>query len=283
MLKRNKWKVNRTLIAAQDQPAFQSLETLMALPMRTVTKDSVSGVSTLSLHAQYYVKRFSGRSECFKQLLGISRFQREIRNLHYFTSMGLATPRVVALGEQRIAGLLRNGLIVTLAIADSVTLEELIQSEQFYLAGQSRVRRLLKDLAHALQTLHGDGFFARDIKTRNILVGSYQTDCTLYFFDCPSGHHPPKILLKRSIVRDLAYLERGLRGHIRKSDLLYLYKHYLGKDRLDAQDKVLAKAVLEYYSKRRMTRKRRQRAAKRRVQAIEPAASGGNETNDNAQ
>ena len=264
MLKRNNWKVNRALIAQQDQPAFKSLDTLMTLPMGTVTRDSISGVSKLSLNAQYYVKRFRGRSECLKQLLGISRFQREIRNLEYFSSKGLATPGVVAIGEQRVAGFLRSGVIVTAAIADSVTLEELIQSEEFYLAGQAHVRRLLEKLALALRTLHSDGFFARDIKTRNILVGSHHTDCTLYFFDCPSGHHPPTMLLKRCITRDLAYLERGLRRHIRRSDLLYLYKCYLGKNRLDAQDKALANAVLEYYSKRRMTKKRRQREAKRR-------------------
>jgi len=266
MLERSKWNVNWSLIAQQDQPAFQSIETLMKLPMSTVTKDSISGVSKLSLHAQYYVKRFSGNSERFKQLLGISRFHRETRNLEYFSSKGLATPDVVAIGEQRTAGFLRNGVIVTAAVADSVTLEELIQSETFYLAGQTHVRQLLEKLALALRTLHSDGFFARDIKTRNILVGSYHIDCTLYFFDCPSGLHPPAILLKRCIIRDLAYLERGLRGHIRRSDLLYLYKRYLGKNRLGAQDKALANAVLEYYSRRRMTKKRRQRAARRRTQ-----------------
>jgi len=266
MLERRKWNVNWPLIAQQDQPAFQSPETLMTLPMSTVTKDRISGVSKLSLHAQYYVKRFSGQSERLKQLLGISRFHRETRNLEYFASKGLATPKVIAIGEQRIAGLLRSGVIVTAAIPDAVTLEELIQSGDFYLAGRTRVRQLLEKLALALRTLHGDGSFARDIKTRNILVGSYHTDCTLYFFDCPSGHRPPKILLKRSIIRDLAYLERGLRGHICRSDLLYLYKRYLGKDRLNAQDKALATAVLEYYSNRRMTKKRRQRAIRRRAQ-----------------
>lgn len=265
MLKRSNWKVNWPLVAQQDQPAFQSLESLMALPMSTVTSDRISGVSTLSLHAQYYVKHFDGQSERLKQLLGISRFQLETRNLEYFSSKGLATPGIVAIGEQRVAGFLRTGVIVTAAITDAVTLEELIQSEEFYLAGQAHVRRLLEKLALALRTLHSDGFFARDIKTRNILVGSYHTDCTLYFFDCPSGHHPPAILLNRCIIRDLAYLERGLRGHIRRSDLLYLYKRYLGKNRLALQDKALANAVLEYYSKRRMTKKRRQREVKRRT------------------
>ncbi|MEP4484096.1 MAG: lipopolysaccharide kinase InaA family protein [Halioglobus sp.] len=279
MLKRSSWSVSWQCIATQDHPAFASLETLTASPMTTVTSDSVSGVSMLSLSELYYVKRFSGKSEPLKQLLGMSRFHRETRNLKYFAAKGLSTPTVVAEGEQRTAGFLRSGVIVTAGIAHSVTLEELIQSDQFYLAGQTHARKLLKRLAKAMRTLHSDGFFARDIKTRNILVGSYDTDCTLYFFDCPSGHHPLAILRKRCIIRDLAYLERGLRGNLRRSDVLYLYKQYLGRDRLSTQDKTLATAVLKYYSNRRMTKKRRQRAAKRQTQATETGVSTNAESN----
>ena len=71
--------------------------------METVTRDSISGVSRLSLHADYYVKKFNGRKDWLKQLLGISRFQRERRNLKYFGSLGLATPAVVAIEERRVA------------------------------------------------------------------------------------------------------------------------------------------------------------------------------------
>jgi tRNA A-37 threonylcarbamoyl transferase component Bud32 len=227
--------------------------------METVTRDSISGVSRLSLHADYYVKKFNGRKDWLKQLLGISRFQRERRNLKYFGSLGLATPAVVAIEERRVAGCLQSGTIVTAAIVDSVTLEELIQSGEFYRGGRVRVRQLLKKLALSVRALHKNGFFHRDIKTRNILVGSYRTDCTLYFFDCPSGYHPPSLLLKRCIVRDLAYLERGMRGYVGRSDLLYLFKTYLGKSTLSTDDKALARAILAYYGNRRMTRKRRER------------------------
>jgi hypothetical protein len=87
--------------------------------------------------------------------------------------------------------------------------------------------------------------------------------CKLYFFDCPSGYHPPHFLRRRSAMRDLAYLERGLRGQVRAADLLYAYKCYRGVDKLGPDDRKLALATLKYYGNRRMTRKRRLRAASR--------------------
>ena len=85
----------------------------------------------------------------------------------------------------------------------------------------------------------------------------------LFFFDCPSGHHPPRLLLRRGIVRDLAHLEEGLRAHVRRADLLYMYKQYRGCEKLRDEDKALARDALSYYSKRRMTRKRRLREARK--------------------
>jgi hypothetical protein len=64
-------------------------------------------------------------------------------------------------------------------------------------------------------------------------------------------------------VRDLAHLEDGLRGHVRKVDLLYLYKQYRGCDKLSREDKALALDALSYYARRRMTRKRRLRAERK--------------------
>jgi hypothetical protein len=70
-------------------------------------------------------------------------------------------------------------------------------------------------------------------------------------------------MLRRGIVRDLAHLEDGLRGHVRKVDLLYLYKQYRGCEKLSPEDKALARDALSYYAQRRMTRKRRRRAERK--------------------
>ena len=150
-------------------------------------------------------------------------------------------------------------MLVTIEVANSMTLEDLIDSKQLYSKGVMYVRALLRQLALALQRLHCDGFFHRDLKTRNILVQDEGDKALLYFFDCPSGHHPLPFFRRSCIVRDLAYLERGLRGHVRKVDLLYFYQQYRGSRKLESEYKKLATDSLNYYAGRRMTAKRRSR------------------------
>jgi serine/threonine protein kinase len=156
-------------------------------------------------------------------------------------------------------GFLRSGALVTVGVSDSVTLEQLLESGQFYSQGRGAARELLDQLAQAVKVLHQRSFFHRDLKTRNILVRGFGGECELFFFDCPAGQHPPAFLRGRSVMRDLAYLERGLRGHVHRVDLLYLYKSYRGCDRLSEEDRKLGIATLQYYGNRRMNRERRER------------------------
>jgi tRNA A-37 threonylcarbamoyl transferase component Bud32 len=264
MIKKNTWDVNWSVVPSEDRAAFESMSGLLKAPMETITRDSISGVSRLSLSQDYYVKAYTGRGgERLKQLLGISRFHRELRNLRYFAELGLGTPEIAASGQESFMGFLRSGALVTVGVSDSVTLEQLLESGQFYSQGRGAVRELLDQLAQAVKILHQRGFFHRDLKTRNILVRGFGGECELFFFDCPSGHHPRGHLQRRSVMRDLAYLERGLRGHVHRADLLYLYKAYRGRDKLSDKDRKLAIATLDYYGKRRMTRKRRGREEQR--------------------
>ncbi len=257
------WNPDWEVIAVADKAVFQSLNTMRSQPMEIITQDSRSGVSRLRLTATYYVKMYGGIKETFRQLFGASRFEIELGNLFYFSELGIHTPRVATYGREMRWGLLRQAAIVTLAVSDSVTLEKLIDSGEFYARGVQYARALLKQLAQTTKLLHDDHFFHRDLKTRNILVQNNGQQCQLYFFDCPTGYHPPRLLRGRSIIRDLAYLERGLRGHVRKVDMLYFYKHYRGSARLSEEDKQLARASLSYYAERRMTKKRKRRALAR--------------------
>jgi serine/threonine protein kinase len=137
------------------------------------------------------------------------------------------------------------------------------------------VRAIFDHLARAVRVLHEQGFYHKDLKTRNILVrrncpassGSRDNEPELFFFDCPSGRHLPHFLFRRAMVRDLAHLEEGLHGHVRRVDLLYLYKQYRGCNKLSSEDKTLARDALSYYAQRRMTRKRRLRAERKRTKS----------------
>jgi hypothetical protein len=254
------WRVVRTALPGPDREAFQSLGALLRLPMKQVTRDRRSGVSRLSLQQSvYYVKTFTGRGSRLKHWLGISRYRREVNNLQYFSALGLSTPPLVAYGHESRFGLVQRAVLVTAEVRAASDLEQIIQQGALYVDGVGGAREILGKLARATRLLHRDGFYHKDLKPRNVLVAREPGEFQLYFFDCPSGHHPPRFMLRRGIVRDLAHLEDGLRGHVRPVDLLYMYKQYRACDKLSAQDKRLARDALSYYSKRRMTRKRRQR------------------------
>lgn len=239
------------------------MDSLLQSPLQRVTLDVRSGVSRLQLQSTYYVKVFSSHRSRLQHLLGISRYQRELRNLHYFRSLGLRTPDIVAYGEEKCLGVVQRAALVTAEVIDATDLGQLLRSGGLYRDGVRGARIILAQLARAARRMHEDGFYHRDLKPRNILVRYTDDGPALYFLDCPSGHHPPRFMLHRSIVRDLAHLEAGLRGYVRPVDLLYMYKQYRGCGQLSAFDKAVLREALSYYSQRRRTRKRRRREAQR--------------------
>ena len=256
------WQLNPDAIDPADRDSFESMELLLQGPSTRVTSDARSGVSLLALRQNYYVKVFSGTGNRLQYLLGIGRYQRELANLHYFASVGLATPTVAAYGHRTLLGVLQQAALVTREVPASTTLKQLFEEAKFYKHGVAGARRILDELAQATHTLHARGFYHGDLKARNILVRHEAGGPKLFFFDCPRGHHPPRWRLRHCIVRELAHLHHDLeRGGVRKVDMLYLFKRYRGCDKLGEQDKALALEALAYYSRRSMTRKRRRRIA----------------------
>jgi len=240
------------------------MQQLLQKPMQQATLDRRSGVAVLAQQNNYYVKTFAGRGSRIKDWLHISRYRREVRNLAFFASLGLRTPKVVATGHEYRACVLRRAVLVTAEVTDAVDLEELLRKNELYQQGAAAARRILTQVALAARKLHASGFYHKDLKPRNILVRTSGSAAELFFFDCPSGHRPPRFLLRRGVVRDLAHLEDGLRGHVRRVDLLYMFKQYRACDTLSPQDKDLAREALSYYDQRRMTRKRRLREQRKR-------------------
>jgi tRNA A-37 threonylcarbamoyl transferase component Bud32 len=247
-----------------DRTLFASPEQLLQAPRQQITLDRRSGVSRLQGELTYYVKTFRGRGSRLKFCLGISRYQRELRNLELFNKLGLHTPKLVAYGQRSSFGLLKEAVLVTREVDGAQDMEQLLNERGFYRNGVGGARAILDALASATRALHEAGFYHRDLKPRNILIKRGKSGPELYFFDCPSGHRPPRFLLHRGIVRDLAHLEEGLRGHLRRVDMLYLYKRYRGCTKLSAEEKDLASEVLAYFPQRRMTRRRRRREREKR-------------------
>ena len=253
------WRTYPELIPSQDRQYFADIDTLLACPSEQVTRDSISGVSRLGLGATYYIKVFAGRKSRLRHLLGVSRYQRELGNLAYFRSLGLHTPDLVAAGYRTRAGLLQDAVLVTREVGAATDLLDLVRSDRFYARGRQGARRLLAQLAAATRTLHADGFYHQDLKPRNVLVSAEGDEPRLYFFDCPRGHRPYRFRFRRCMAKELAHIERDLRGRVQRADLMYAYRLYRGSERLSSADKQLAREALSYYAERRMTAERRSR------------------------
>ena len=251
--------VDKQRIPGPDQAVFRSLEALLEAPGEQVTADSVSGVRRLSLDKTYYLKVFTGRGNWWRFMLRKDRFSLEKRNLAYFASLGLATPPLVAHGHRSRSGILRDAVLVTEEVAGALDLQRYIAEGLLYREGVAGARSLLGQLADATRMLHRAGFYAVDLKPRNILVREGAGQPELVFFDCPRGHHPPGILFEHSRVKDLAHLHRDLQQGVRAVDLMWAYRRYLDCESLDPAGKALARKVLGYYANRRMTKKRRRR------------------------
>jgi serine/threonine protein kinase len=253
------WLVNWPLVPEADRDLFESATSLLTAPKQQVTLDRRSGVSRLSAGVIYYVKTFQARGSRLKHAFGISRFQRELRNLDLFNKLGLNTPALVAHGQWSRLGLWQGSVLVTREVADARDLGEILEAGDFYRDGVSGARAILDELARATRAMHMSGFHHRDLKPRNVLLRREDSGPALYFFDCPSGHRPPGFMWRRCMLRDLAHLEEGLRGHLRSVDMLYLFKRYRDCEILSAEDKTLAREVLRYQANRSSTRRRRRR------------------------
>ena len=262
------WQTYPDVIPPADRERFSSLASVLGAPSTPVTRDARSAVALLSLQQKYYVKTFFGPGNRLQYLLRIGRYQRELRNLRYFASLGLATPPLAAHGHTLRWGVLQQAALVTREVTDAPTLKQLMAAGGLYREGVEGARRILEQLADATRALHQRGFYHGDLKARNILVRDHNQRPQLFFFDCPRGHHPPRWRLRGRILRDLAHLDHDLeRGGVRRVDRLYLYRRYRDSERLDAEDKALAREALAYYGQRSMTRKRRRRIAAKRAQA----------------
>ncbi len=253
------WIVDSARLTPTERDTFSSLDKLLATPREKVTSDSRSSVSRLPLGQTYYVKEFFGRRSRLKNLLSIDRYSREVRNLEYFKKLGLRTPDIVAVGHQKRYGLLTGAVLVTREVESATDLYQWVESGRLAQQGTACTRDTLSQLAEATRRMHRDNFYHGDLKPRNVLMRVKEGKPELFFFDCPSGRRIPPPLFPHYRVKELAHIERDLRGKLRKSDLLFLFKQYLGCDRLTAEHKTLARSVLNYYVNRRMNRERRSR------------------------
>lgn len=202
-----------------------------------------------------FVKIYSYRKSPFQRLWrrGIARI--EARNLLFFKSISIPTPRVVAWGQRKnVIGQIVDEFIITEAIPETQTLDEFMttacpdRSQPLYC---SRRDSIIDQLSHTTRAIHAHNFYHQDLKWRNILVRANGDQTELFWIDCPKGDFTRSATHQsRRALKDCATLDKLGRLHCTKEERLRFVAGYLDQP-VDAPEvATFAQAIADYRRKR---------------------------------
>jgi tRNA A-37 threonylcarbamoyl transferase component Bud32 len=150
------------------------LDALDRAPGVTVVKrNNVRTVLRVPLtEAVLYVKRYHvrGPNEWLKYLFVASRAVAEWRAARAMADAGLPTVRALLMGEQRTAGILRDGCLATVEIPGALDFVPYIHRHFRGGGDQDQRRDLLTRLARLVRRFHDLGFVHGDLHGGNLLV-----------------------------------------------------------------------------------------------------------------
>ncbi len=152
-----------------------------------------------------------------------SRACREWRSLEFLAARGIGCVQPVAVGEARVLGFVRSCILMTRAADGFRPIDALLPT-----AGASgSARRLSADLAGYVRRLHEAGFLDGNLRTRNLLARETAGEFEILSLDSPKGKRA-RVLRSQRQDRDLASLDRDLRGDLSASERLRTYLTYRG-------------------------------------------------------
>jgi tRNA A-37 threonylcarbamoyl transferase component Bud32 len=183
-----------------------------------------------------------------------SKARREFENYAAFRRMDIPCAQALACGELRDRlGRLRRAFILTRAIPKAQTMVEFVQTrcpERAIVTSRKLRLEIITRLASMVARIHRVAFFHCDLVWRNILITHpAQGMPELWWIDCPRGR-VARIARRRLRLKDLAALDKEAARRCSRAERLVFVKAYLGKKRLDAEAKKLAREVLAYKQRR---------------------------------
>ncbi len=206
-----------------------------------------------------YVKIYANKQHPFQRLFRTGRSRTEVRNLLFFRSLGIATPKVLAWGERRNAiGRLVEEFIITQAEADTLQLDDFVK--QHYPDStepeQEATRiQIARQLGEWTRRMHAHYFIHEDLKWRNILARQGKGEAELFWIDCPKGtFHRPGINFERKKLKDCATLDKLARLLCTKDERSIFLQAYLGESAQPEEVQKLCRKI-EAYRKARFDRK----------------------------
>lgn len=206
--------------------------------------DSTCQVDAWEVGVQrYFLKRYRASDFSLGDYLGRSKVRREWDNLLLFRRLGISTPEPVAIGERRLRGRFREGVLISAEIPGAVDMGRIMDSDPHRFRDRAWFDQLCRQLALPLRKLHDYGFAHNDLNWRNVLITEHP-QLRVYFFDCPTGRRWIWPFRDFRIAKDLAHLDKMGRRYLSRTQRLRFFLYYRGHARLDAADKKVLRRVL---------------------------------------
>lgn len=179
---------------------------------------------------EFYIKHFRSPSGWtgWRHRLREGRAAKEYRLAGELNRAGIRTVCAVAMGEATGPGHALESYVVTHAIPDGVPMksfvEEQIRSGQNSLPASER-RRMIRQLAHLVATLHEAGFEHRDLHERNLIVQPTSSGHQLYLLDLHELRER-RVLSTRQMTREMTRLGRYFSVRVHRSDRARFFRDY---------------------------------------------------------
>jgi tRNA A-37 threonylcarbamoyl transferase component Bud32 len=245
----NDWWVNSVDLKIS-QGAFADLNGIRALPLQWLNPgDSMFRVATLKLNSKkYYVKIYYQAGRWFlRKYFGKSKLSKEWRNLCGFQNWNIPTATIAVYGKKRHLGFFKGGVLVTRALENAIDLKTLYHNGDWQNKPQAWRKSVIEQVALYTAIMHRHNFHHIDLKWRNILVRSIDSNPKVFFIDCPTGRLLPSWLMERAIVKDLACLNKLARYACSNTERLHFYHIYSGRSNLINQDRKRISRILRYF------------------------------------
>ncbi|MEH6686034.1 MAG: lipopolysaccharide kinase InaA family protein [Halopseudomonas sabulinigri] len=245
-----RWTLNPEYATGDSGLLFADIATVFSLEGELITSDPLSSVHKIWVGDRYYyLKRYTGAGKNLRRYIGRPRIQAEWENLLNFQAWGIPTAPVVAFGSERQGGAFVRGALITEELAETRDLADVAKAGDPRLHNRVWVRHVSRQIACATRMMHDQGFTHNDLKWRNILVDE-RPNSRVYLIDCPGGTFWWGPMLRYRVIKDLACLDKLAKRYLSRSQRLAFYKDYLGKPRLNAEDKKQIRAISTYFEGR---------------------------------
>jgi len=213
-----------------------------------VTLGNQSRVFRYTLNGDiFYIKQYL-KSTGIAAWLGYTRCQVEVRNIRWFTSLGINCGHLVAHGTEKRFFRTRRGVLVTANVENSKDLQQTFEQVPELYNSRSWRKIIIDQVADVTRKLHQKKFCHNDFQWRNILVTQNKNRPEISLIDCPFGRKYSWPLLNYRKIKDLGSLDEQARNHLSRSERLRFFKKYKNIDRLDENHKRMIRTMLSRYS-----------------------------------